>query len=198
MALASLEGSVAQESAAARQWTCQIEHPEPSRLLGETYAYWCQTITLAAAAVAAFLAIRTSRAIERRKAAAGEVFAGKRDEALTKAIRHIAALHDGDKNMAAFARKDNIVSEDSKHIRYALNHYEYVSVAIAQDIYDEELIKNSIYSIVTRLYIRTKPYIDEVRKQPGAGTTIYQELECLACRWLSNPLKHKPVKTVPA
>lgn len=189
---------MAQETATARQWTCQIEHSEPSKLLGESYAYWCQTFTLAAAAVVAFLAIRTSRAIERRKAAAAAVFDGKRDEALTRAIRHIAALHDGDKNMAAFARKENIDSEDSMHIRYALNHYEYVSVAIAQDIYDEELIKTSIYSIVTRLYIRTKPYIDEVRKQPGAGVTIYQELECLACRWIANPLKHKPIKTLPA
>jgi Domain of unknown function (DUF4760) len=188
---------MAQENATAHQWTCQIEHSEPSKLLGETYAYWCQTFTLVAAAIVAFLAIRTSRAIERRKAAAAAVFAGKSDEALTKAIRHIAALHDGDRNMAAFARKDNIDSQDSMHIRYALNHYEYISVAIAQDIYDEELIKNSIYSTITRLYIRTKPYIDEVRKQPGAGATIYQDLECLACKWIATPLKHKAVKTLP-
>ena len=189
---------MAQENAIGQQWTCQIGHPEPSKLLGETYAYWCQTFTLAAAAIVAFLAIRTSRAIERRKAAAAALFAGKSDEALTRAIRHIAALHDGDKNMATFARKENIDSEDSMHIRYALNHYEFVSVAIAQDIFDEELIKSSVYSIITRLYIRTKPYIDEVRKQPGAGATIYQEIECLACKWIASPLKHKPVKIVPA
>lgn len=161
------------------QWICQIVHSEPSRLLGETYAYWCQTFTLAAAAAAV-------------------VFAGREDEALTQAIRHIAALHEGDKNMAAFARRDNVDAEDSRHIRYALNHYEYLSVAIAQDIYDEELIKNSSYATITRLYVRTKPYIDEVRKQPGAGPTTYQEFECLACKWIASPLKHKPVKTVPA
>lgn len=97
-----------------------------------------------------------------------------------------------------FARKENIDSEDSMHVRYALNHYGYISVAIAQDIYDEELIKNSVYTTMTRLYIRTKPYIDEVRKQGGAGVTTYQELECLASRWIASPLKHKPVKTVPA
>ena len=62
--------------------------------------------------------------------------------------------------MAALARKDNIDSDDSRHIRYALNHYEHVSVAIAQDIYDEELIKNSSYMTITRLYIRAKPYIE--------------------------------------
>ena len=95
---------MAQETAtAAHQWVCQIEQSEPSKLLGETYGFWCQTATLAAAAVIAFLAVRTSRVIERRKAAAAAIFAGRRDEALTKAIRHIAALHDGDKNMAAFA-----------------------------------------------------------------------------------------------
>lgn len=100
--------------------------------------------------------------------------------------------------MAAFARKENIDCDDSKHIRYALNHYEYVSVAIAQDIYDEKIIKSGSYTTIIRLYIRAKAYIEEVRKQPGAGVTTYQELECLACRWIADPLKHKPVKTIPA
>lgn len=190
---------MAQENATtANQLVCKVEHSEPLRMLGETYAFWCQTLTLAAAAIAAFLAIRTSRAIERRKAAAAAVFAGRRDETLTRAIRRIAALHDSEKNMAALARKDNIDSDDSKDIRYALNHYEYLSVAIAHDIYDEKLIKSSSYTTITRLYIRAKPYIEEVRKQPGTGATTYQDLECLACRWIANPLKHKPVKTVPA
>jgi hypothetical protein len=56
---------MAQENAnIANQWVCKLEQPEPLKLLGETYAYWCQTLTLAAAAIAAFLAIKTSRAIE--------------------------------------------------------------------------------------------------------------------------------------
>ena len=128
---------MAQENATtANQLVCKVEHSEPWRMLGETYAFRCQTLTLAAAAIAAFLAIRASRAIERRKAAAAAVFAGRRDETLAKAIRRIAVPHDSEKNMAALARKDNIDSDDSKDIRYALNHYEHVSVAIAHDIYD--------------------------------------------------------------
>ena len=163
------------------------------KILGESYAYWVQTVVLIAAAVLAYVAIKTSRAIERRKAAAAAVFSTKEDDELTDALRHITALHDGDKNIGPFARKDQKDSADAKHIKYALNHYEYVSVGILYGIYDEAICKASSYTTVTRLYERTKPFIDEARKVTGSKTT-YQEFECLACRWLNKPLSHKPIR----
>jgi hypothetical protein len=176
--------------------TQQQEKIDP-KLLGETYAFWCQTLVLFAAVVAAVWAILAARRIERRKAAAGVIFTSRKDDLLAKALRHITTLHNDEKNMPSFARKENLDSESSKSIRYALNHYEYVSVGIAQGIYDEDIFKHSSYTTVTRLYTRTKTYIEEVRKVEGIKT-IYQEFECLACRWIDNPLDPKTVRTVPA
>lgn len=106
----------------------------------------------------------------------------------------IALLHQDDKKIAVWGKEDQRDSEQAQAIRYALNHYEYVSVAIAQGIYDETLYKNGRYTTVVQLYERTKPFID-VRRDHGPKTA-WQELECLAVKWLANPLKVKTIKAV--
>jgi|SRR5580698_6267447 hypothetical protein len=169
-----------------------IVNTEP-RFLGESGAFWVQTGVLAVAAIFAFIAIVVSRRVSRRQAAIEAIFSSRRDEELIKAIRQIAILHGGDKNMAAYAK---VEGDEGKYIRYALNHYEYVSVGISQGIYDEKIFKSSSYTTMVSLYDRTKPFIDEVRNIKSSRT-IYQEFECLACRWKEKPLKHKPVKTIP-
>jgi hypothetical protein len=104
--------------------------------------------------------------------------------------------------MASYAKKENIDSEDSKLIRHALNHYEYVSVGMHQDIFDENIYKYSLFTTVVRLYERTRPYIYQARKeqisQGAKVATAFQDFERLACRWLDDPLPQKPVKSVPA
>jgi hypothetical protein len=167
----------------------------PATLLGETYGYWTQTVVLLAAAFLAYMSIKTARAIERRKAAASALFSSKKDEELTQAIRHVAQLHDGDKKIGPLARKEHFDSDDAKRIKYALNHYEYVSVGILYGIYDEAIYKASSYTTIVKLYERTKPFIDEARKVTGSPTT-YQEFECLACRWQNKPLQHKQITAV--
>ena len=98
------------------QTMCAVTLPflPESKLLGETYGFWCQTLALIAAAVLAYLALRSSRAIERRKAAAEAIFAGGRDKELTEAVRHIAVLHLGDKNIAVWGKEENKDTEEAK------------------------------------------------------------------------------------
>lgn len=160
--------------------------------LGETYGFWCQTLVLFAAAVFAYIQIRSSRAIERRKAAAEAIFAARRDKELTEARRKITALHAGDKNMAAYAKAEG--SEEITILRYALNHYEYVAVAIRQGIFDEAIFKNSSYTTLIKLYDRTKPFIDEMRRIKAP--TVWQEFEWLMLRWKACPLPVKKFKSV--
>jgi Domain of unknown function (DUF4760) len=178
-----------------------IQQEQIPKFWGESYGFWCQTFVLAAAAVFAWLAIRSARALERQKAAMHTIFANRQDKELTGAIRHIAALHEGAKNMASYAKNENIDSEDSKLIRYALNHYEYVSVGIHQDIFDEEIYKSSLFTTVVRLYERTRPFIDQARReqlaQGAEAPTAFQDFERLACTWKESPLNKKTVKTVP-
>jgi uncharacterized protein DUF4760 len=175
----------------------QIPKIDP-KLLGETYGFWCQTLVLFLAAVLAAIAIVSSRRIERKKSAIEAIFESKKDEELTRAIRLIAKLHAEDVNMATFARKEKIDSPESKSIRYALNHYESVSVAIFLGTYDEDTCKNIVFTTVTRLYERTKPYIVLIRKEPGGSPTNFQEFECLACRWNDDPLEKKEIRSIQA
>ena len=176
---------------------CQ-QHATDQKILGETYGFWCQTLVLLLAAILAFFAIRISRSTERRRAAAEAIFSSRHDDRLTSAITLIGTLHtDGEKNMASYAKKDHLTSEPSKAIRYALNHYEYVSVGISQGIYDEEIFKRSSFHTITRLYERTKPYIEQIRRDQEAPTT-WQEVECLACRWAENRLERKRIMSIPA
>lgn len=171
--------------------------PEPiHKILGEPYGFWCQTVVLLIAAVIAWIAIRTSRSLERKKAAAQVIFSSRQDEQLTAAVHTISLLHESDKNMATYAKKENQGTDQSKAIQYALNHYEYVSVGISQQIYDEQIFKHSSYTTVTNLYNRTRTYVDAVRKEIDSNTT-WQEFQCLACRWLNDPLEQKVVRSMP-
>lgn len=161
-------------------------------MLGETYGFWCQTLVLFAAAIFAYVQIKSSRAIERRKAAAGAIFAARRDKELIEARRKITALHAGDRNMAAYAKAEG--SEEITVLRYALNHYEYVAVAIRQGIFDETIFKNASYTTLVKLYDRTKPFIDEMRRIKAP--TVWQEFEWLMLRWKACPLPVKRFKSV--
>jgi Domain of unknown function (DUF4760) len=171
----------------------QVE--KQSVIWGESYGFWCQTGALLLAAIVAYLAIRSSRAIERRKAAVTAIFSTRKDSELIACVRTIGTIHSGDQSIAVYARSDKIDDERTKAIRYALNHYEYVAVGISEGIYDDNIFKNSSYSTIIRLYDRTKPYIEERRRLTNRPTT-YQELECLACRWKLKPLKAKPITAV--
>jgi hypothetical protein len=172
--------------------TQAVVPPPVHTVLGETYGFWCQTLVLFAAAIFAYIQIRSSRAIERRKAAAEAIFAARRDKELTEARRKITALHAGDRNMAAYAKADG--SEEITILRYALNHYEYVAVAIRQGIYDETIFKNASYTTLIKLYDRTKPFIDEMRRIKAP--TVWQEFEWLMLRWKAYPLQVKKFKSV--
>jgi hypothetical protein len=172
---------------------CSENHPT---FLGESYGFWCQNVILLVAAILAYLAIRSSRAIERRKAAAEVIFSSRKDSEFLASIHKISEIHFSDRNIATFAKHDNNGSPEAQSIRYALNHYEYIAVGIQQGIYDEDIFKHSHYTTVVKLYEHTKSYIDE-RRRLTERPTAYQEFECLACRWKENPLKHKPIKSVP-
>jgi Domain of unknown function (DUF4760) len=170
------------------------QQPEPSpRIWGETYGFWCQSLVLFAAVVVAVVAIISSRITERRKASAAVLFSSRKDSELLDSLRRVTALHEGDQSIGAFAKREKNETVEAKSIRYALNHFEYVSVGISQGIYDEKIFKQSNYTTVIKLYERTKPFIDETRRVRGTETLL-QEFECLACRWISTPLKHKPLK----
>jgi hypothetical protein len=109
-------------------------------------------------------------------------------------MKQIAKISLGDTNIASFAKAAARETEEAKNIRYALNQYEYICVGIEQDVYDEEVFRGAMYSTFVKFYDRAKPFIDEARRTAGRDT-IYQEFECVACRWKHKPLRAKRLKT---
>lgn len=167
--------------------------PPPANYWGESSAFWVQTLMLFIGVAVALWSVIVSRQNARRKAAVEVIFHSRGDKELREAVQKITELSDGDLTMAKHGRQNALNSDEAKALRYALNHYEYISVGIGQSIYDEEIFRTSSFTTITRLYKRTKPFIDELRKTTGVST-IYQEFEELACRWISNPLKKKSIK----
>jgi len=89
--------------------------PRPT-FWGESYGFWCQTGALLLAAIFAFVAIRSSRAIERRKVAVAAIFSTRKDKELVACIRVIGNIHSGDQSIAIYARNDKIDDEKTKAI----------------------------------------------------------------------------------
>ncbi len=165
----------------------------PRFFLGETYGFWTQTGVLL---LGALLTVLSVRFIERKKAAAEVLFRTKSDRKLSLALRKIGEIHHSQEKIAKYGAKP--VGEDKvigNLINYALTHFEYVSIGIQEGIYDQKIFKRSQYGTVMRLYERTKPFINVVRKEIGSET-LYMEFEWLSCEWKKKPLKLKKISSI--
>lgn len=67
-------------------------------------------------------------------------------------------------------------------IRYTLNHFEYMSVGVAEGIYCESILFKGMMTTITTLYERSNPFVQEARNQSGQKTAN-EEFEKLAQRW---------------
>lgn len=82
------------------------------------------------------------------------------------------------------------ISGNTEHIRKVLNYFESIAVCVDAKIYDDKIIKTTMYSTVVTIWDTCLPYIEERRKLKNKPT-FYQELELLVVRWKKEPLKHK-------
>ncbi|MGO2451764.1 DUF4760 domain-containing protein [Pseudomonas taetrolens] len=155
----------------------------------------------------AIISIWTSKVIARRKQTADLMFASRSDLQLSEGYEVIRQLHnDPNGNIrAAFpaqkAMPDN--EEEAKRyteqkkratqINYVLNHWERVSIGIDEGIYDERMLRYSHNTSVTNLYTQALPYIEVVRERTRVPT-YYVDIERLALRWKTMPLKPKKIK----
>lgn len=76
---------------------------------------------------------------------------------------------------------------DSHLIREMLNRYEGMAVGIKNRVYDEMMLKESLYSTVIDTWETLLPYVEERRRQTGKHT-FFMELEALVRRWRKKPL----------
>ena len=139
----------------------------------------------------ALTAVFTSRELARKKQSADILFATRGDTKLQDGHALLRTYHNAaDKNIRTLADPALSESDEAKTIRYLLNHFEVISVGLRAGIFDEQMLKDSWYTMVIDTFDQAHPLIEALRKKSGKDT-ILQEFECLTKRWKDNPLKRK-------
>lgn len=149
------------------------------------------SLLLLLAVVVAVISVRSAKATARRKQSADLLLHNRKDAELVKALRCVAELHDkGDGSIRGLANKGSATTDQSQLIRYALNHWEYVSVGVQAGIYDEDMLLKASFNTVVTLHKNVSPFIDGLREIHGRDT-LYQEFRWLATRWEEKGLAKK-------
>lgn len=155
----------------------------------------------------AVISVWTSKVIARRKQTADLMFASRSDLQLRDGYDVIRQLHnDPNGNIRAAFPAQKAMPEDVKEaeryteqkkrsvqINYVLNHWERVSIGIDEGIYDERMLRYSHNTSVINIYTQALPYIEVVRERTRVPT-YYVDIERLALRWKTMPLKPKKIK----
>ncbi|WPP00558.1 DUF4760 domain-containing protein [Pseudomonas sp. HR96] len=154
---------------------------------------WFRSLSFLLGVTVAVISVLTVKATAKRKQSADLLFASRADKELMAGMRCLAAIHErADSNVRAYARKDQVGTDEAKSIRYVLNHWEYVSVGVQAGIYDEKMLWNASYNTLVGLHRNARPFIDALREASGRST-LFQEVQWLAERWdyLGPPIKKK-------
>lgn len=155
----------------------------------------------------AVISVWTSKVIARRKQTADLMFASRSDLQLRDGYDVIRQLHnDPNGNIRAAFPAQKAMPDDVKEaeryteqkkrsvqINYVLNHWERVSIGIDEGIYDERMLRYSHNTSVINIYTQALPYIEVVRERTRVPT-YYVDIERLALRWKTMPLKPKKIK----
>lgn len=154
-----------------------------------------RTTIMAFAVIVAIVSVWSVKNTAKKKQTADLLFAVRSDDRIIRASRTLKELHDSNNNIRLWADpKFEFESEEqaqqAEDIRYILNHYERLSVGLQSGIYDENMLKKSQYTIITRTYEWAKPFMEGVRDRANSPTA-FQEFEWLALRWCKNKLKHR-------
>lgn len=132
-----------------------------------------------------------ARKLQRKQLAMNILFGSHENISLVNAMqsvfKKINADHDYDWKYLAQCRYDNKqygADDDAlaENLINVLNHFESLAIAVLNGAVDEEVIKLSKRSMVTRLYINVSPFIIESRKLHNAPR-YWCQYQRLAERW---------------
>lgn len=155
----------------------------------------------------AIASVVTSKIIARRKQTADLMFGSRSDEKLSEGYEVIRQLHDDPSgNIRAVFPKNREVPSDpveaEKHasqkqktqkISYVLNYWERISIGIDEGIYCERMLRYTHNTTLINLYTQALPFIEAVRERSRVPS-YFADIERLALRWKSKPLKPKRIK----
>ena len=142
------------------------------------------------ASIIALCAIQSNRQIARKKNSLDTILMIKGDDSLTQGIKHIHRIHkDPVLSTTKYAYPEFDATDEAIGIRYTLNFYEYLAIGIHEKVYDEVLLKESMYTTVVNVAERCDEFIAVIRK--NGQKTAFCHFDKLVNRWKNSPLKVK-------
>ena len=112
------------------------------------------------------------------------------DESINKFIRG-SATDDSGRVITLyelFQNKDRTYDKERAHLLTVVNRYEFYASAINTGVLDEQFFKRLNYTNVIKLWNAVSPMVMKIREDERRDT-IFKELELLALRWKTAPLK---------
>lgn len=146
------------------------------------------TLILAAGVAVAVRSISMNRLVAKRKETVQLLFNARNDENLNEGMRLLETIHEDPNNNIRAYGKEKKGDPEAALIRYVLNHWERIAIAIKEETYCERIIKNSSCSSFLSLHEQATPMILAIRQATGKNT-YYQEIDWLAARWKKKPLQ---------
>ena len=138
----------------------------------------------------AIKALRSNATTAKKSLTATFLFESKSDYGFWDGHKVIREIHESSRSFRDLIYGTNLSEEDTlkrRQIHYFLNFFERVSVSIKNDIYDECMLKQVLYSTAVKNFDIVEPFIKALREKYTTNT-YYQEYQWLAKRWASKPL----------
>ncbi len=136
----------------------------------------------------AIISVIKVQSTAKKKQTADLMFGCRMDEQLRLGNEMVATMHDPAGSIKDLLKPERADGDETRAVKYVLNHWERICVGINEGIYHEEMLRQANRTNVVNLYRKAKPFIDAVRHQTGKKT-FYKDFEKLALKWEKKPLK---------
>lgn len=170
-----------------------------------TFSHWetadwlafCQLVVITITAVITIATILVSKKTSKQRATLDLILSDyqdlkllEADESINKFIRG-SAIDDSGRVITLyelFQNKDRTYNKERAHLLTVVNRYEFYASAINTGVLDEQFFKRLNYTNVIKLWNAVSPMVMKIREDERRDT-IFKELELLALRWKTAPLK---------
>ena len=127
--------------------------------------------------------IKSNRNNVKDRATITYIMERNKDERFSEGMWTILSLDKDDHiDLRKFAKSDHRRTDEATKIRYVANHYEYLSVGVLNNIYNEDMLINASRTTTIKIHHALENYIEEIRKDRKTNT-IYEHFDTLAKRW---------------
>lgn len=159
------------------------------------YGSLLQTGAIIISAIAAVCLILHNGKLSRKRALIDLIIQQKNNTTLVKDTQLVFSL--ANKNNEPLSKYAHLINdghpdkefvENRTAILNVLNNLEFIAVGIRMGAFDEKVYKQLQCTNVLKIWNATAGFIHELRKVSGRST-IFQDIEHLAHRWESSPLK---------